>query len=73
MIKNVKIVITWPLNQSFNNISSLPKKYSTDLSHFCISFVSFLHQFNLYVLPICMKKDCHLGMFSKIKGHLLND
>ena len=23
-----------PLNQSFTNISSLPKKYSTDLSHF---------------------------------------
>ena len=24
----------WPLNQSFTNILSLPKKYSTDLSHF---------------------------------------
>ena len=33
MIKNVKIVIIWPLNQSFTNIPSLPKNYSTDLSH----------------------------------------
>ena len=34
MIKNVKIVKFRPLNQSFTNISSLPKKYSTDLFHF---------------------------------------
>ena len=37
-----------PLNQSFTNILSLPKKYSNDLSH--------LDQFNLYVLLICGKE-----------------
>ena len=34
MIITVKTVISWPLNQSFTNILSLPKKYSNDLSHF---------------------------------------
>ena len=49
MIKNVKIVIIKALiNQSFTNISSLPKKYSTDLSRFA--------SLNLYVLLICGKE-----------------
>ena len=34
-----------PLNQSFTNISSLPK----NTPQICL----FLHQFNLYVLLIC--------------------
>ena len=37
-----------PLNQSFPNISSLLK----NTSQICL----ILHQFNLYVLPICGKE-----------------
>ena len=48
MIKNVKFVIIRPFNQSFTNISSLPKNTAT----ICL----ILHQFNLYVLLICRKK-----------------
>ena len=48
MIKNVKIVIIWPLNESVTNISSLPK----NTPQICL----ILHQFNVYVLLICGKK-----------------
>ena len=38
MIQNLKTMTIRPLNQSFTNISCLPKKYFTDLFHiFCIS------------------------------------
>ena len=55
MIKNVKIVIIGPLNQSFTNISSLTKNALT------ISLI--LHQFSLYVLRICGKKLMTIEIF----------
>ena len=44
MIKNVKTVIFRPLNQSFANISSLPKNYSNDLCHFLLNFSASIFQ-----------------------------
>ena len=43
-----KPLVPGGLNQSFNNISSSPKT--------TLQICLVLHQFNLYVLPICIKK-----------------
>ena len=49
MIKGENCDNLRPLNQNFTNISSLPKNNAT----ICL----ILHQFNLYVLPICGGKN----------------
>ena len=60
MIKNVKIVIIQALNQSFKNISSLPK----NTPQICL----ILHQFNFYVLLIGEKKLVMIKHF--LSSHL---
>ena len=56
MIKNVKIVIIWALNQSFTQYFVFTKKNTPTI---CL----ILHQFNLYVLLICPKKLVTIKIF----------